>query len=368
MSTTKLLNALDRAGAKLTDGCATCKLSRRSFLTAATAAVGTSLLDSRIAAAVPNNRSIHPVIDFHAHMADKALQEKSGGFRQELGIVQRLLEPAGHLEDMDRYGIDKQVITMANAIQGISWGDARHDLEIHRRLNDEIADAWVGRYPQRFIGSFTLPLQDLDLSLNELDRCASQLKSKVVQLSSVTPDGVYMGDPKMFPFWEEIHRRGLIAFIHPHGNATDPPMDRYWMFNSIGQGIEEAKVMGSIIYEGLFERFPGVRIVVAHGGGFLPHDTGRMDRNVTAHAESAKNLSRKPSSYIKNFYFDSCVYSPDILDALVKIVGSDRIVLGGDYPVGEKDIEVDIRTAKTLTADDVNRILSRNAVKLLAIA
>lgn len=281
--------------------------------------------------------------------------------------VARLNSPALQIQDMDRVGVDCNVVGYSNAIHGISWGDAQADLEIHRRINDGLAERWVDAHPGRFIGAFGLPTQDLNLALPELERAVTQLGHKVLQVSSHTPEGIYYGDPRMDPLWEAVRHFGVTVFIHPHGQQNAPPLDQFALNNSVGQGIEEAKVMSSIIYQGVFEKFPGVKIVVAHGGGFLPHYYGRMDRNVTNVPGSTVNISRPPSAYLREFYYDSCVYSPEIMAALIRVVGVDRIVLGGDYPVAERNQIADLRATPGLSRRDLDMIMRRTPGALLNI-
>ena len=359
----------------MTVGCAHCGASRRSILRGLAGAVvaGASI---SAATSARSAGSALPVVDFHAHVVEPSLIPNAKGryfeifeeARRRPGWVGKLSEPRHQLADMDLHGVDCHVVGQSNAIQGISWGDAAHDLEIHRRINDGIAERWVAAHPGRFIGAFGLPTQDLKLAIPELERAVTKLGHKVLQVSSHTPDGIYYGDPRLHPLWEAIAHFDVTVFIHPHGQLDAPPLDRFGLNNSVGQPIEEAKVMSSIIYEGVFDRFPDVKIVVAHGGGFLPHYHGRMDRNVTNVPGSAEKISRLPSAYLRQFYYDSCVYSPDIMAALIKAVGTERIVLGGDYPVGAHDPVAALR--KTPAIDDVavDMILRRTSSRLLGLA
>ena len=355
-------SVLEAAGAQPA-ACGACTWSRRSVLAGA---IGLALANGQ-AGAQPSRAA--PVIDFHTHMCDRQLLQQKGGppGPAKPDVAARLFDPAAQISDMDRYGVDINVITMSNALQGISWGNAQQDLQIHRRINDEIATKWVGRYPQRFVGACTLPMQDLSLAIPEMERCVRQLGCKVVEISSATPDGIYYGDRRLRPFWEAVHALNITAFIHPHLNASAPPLDDFALANSVGQGIEEAKVMSSMIYQGLFDHLPNLKVVVAHGGGFLPHYYGRMDRNVDNMPASARLISRKPSEYLRSFYYDSCLYSPDILAALIKIVGIERIVLGGDYPVGGVDSVGELRQLKTLSNTDIALITRQTPAGLLGI-
>jgi aminocarboxymuconate-semialdehyde decarboxylase len=128
----------------------------------------------------------------------------------------------------------------------------------------------------------------------------------------------------------------VTVFVHPDG-AKDPWFFQWGMWNSLGQSLEEAKFMASVIYEGILESHPKLRLVIAHGGGYFPHNMGRLDRNVKNAPDSMRNIARKPSDFLKNVYYDTCLYDPTVLTALVKVVGSDRLLLGSDWPIGERD-------------------------------
>jgi aminocarboxymuconate-semialdehyde decarboxylase len=124
--------------------------------------------------------------------------------------------------------------------------------------------------------------------------------------------------------------------MHPDG-AKDPWFFQWGMWNSLGQSLEEAKFMASVLYEGILETYPRLKLVVAHGGGYFPHNMGRLDRNVKNAPHSMKNITHKPSEYLRNIYYDTCLYDPTVLSALIKIVGPDRLLLGADWPIGEAD-------------------------------
>ena len=149
---------------------------------------------------------------------------------------------------------------------------------------------------------------------------------------------------------------------------TDQKFQKFALWNGVGQPIEETLVMASIIYEGIFESFPDVKVVIVHGGGYLPHYMGRLDRNATAHPISMQNIKRVPSEYARCFYYDSCVYAPNVLEALMDRVGADRVVFGTDYPFGEQDPVGNIRKATDLYGADFEGIVSRTPAGILGIA
>ncbi len=290
-----------------------------------------------------------PVIDFHAHVLEPfglsrgwphnvasgfgAIAAPQAGGRADRAH-RRMLDPDALVQDMDAAGIDVSVISLSTVIAGTQWADPATDLALSRRANDHIAGL-VAAHPDRLVGSCSLPLQDLDRSLGELARCVGELRLRVVNLPAQVR-GAYLGDPRFGPLWDALAADALVAFIHPHG-VSDPWFRDYSLWNSVGQPIEEAKVLSSIIYEGVLERWPQLPIVVAHGGGFLPHYYGRHDRNVANRPETARNISRLPSDYLRGLYYDSCVYVPEVVERLVELAGADHVVMGSDHPVGEAD-------------------------------
>jgi aminocarboxymuconate-semialdehyde decarboxylase len=273
-------------------------------------------------------------------------------------LMARMMRPEAILEDMDARGIDKAVITSSTVLQGTSWADPATDAALCRRCNDTVGE-WVARFPERFVGSAVLPLQDVSLSLKELER----VKFRVVN-AGASYQGAYLGDPVFAPFWEAVHARGLVVWIHPEG-IRDPWFQRYALWNSAGQSIEEAKVMASLIYEGVMHRFPGLKVVIAHGGGYFPHYLGRMDRNTANRPDTVRNMGgKKPSEFLRHFHYDTCVYDPAVLKVLLERVGADRLVMGSDYPVGEKD-PVHFIKGMNLSDEDENLVCGGNAERLL---
>jgi aminocarboxymuconate-semialdehyde decarboxylase len=178
--------------------------------------------------------------------------------------------------------------------------------------------------------------------------------------------GRYLGHPELRPFWQAVNDRDLTVFLHPEG-VKDLWYQDYMLWNSVGQPLEETKAMCSMIYEGLFEQFPNLKIVVSHGGGYLPHYTGRLDRNVRTAPQTTKNITRKPSDYLRNFYYDTCVYDPQILAALIRRVGADRMVLGSDYPTGEVDPVGFVDASGMVSSAELAMISAGTAAKLLGI-
>ena len=321
-----------------------------------------------------------PVIDFHAHMLEAEVLARAQGKTvlsgfgtrpppivsgpQRTAMFEKMLNPARQVEDMDRVGIDINVISSSTVIQGTSWADPKAELELVRRVNDRAAE-WCAAFPRRFVGSFVLPLQDVDLSMGEFERAVRDLKLKVANLGA-NYGGLYLGHARFHPFWDAVARHDVTVFIHPEG-VKDLWFQDFGLWNSVGQPIEEAKVMSSIIYEGIFDKFPSVKIVMAHGGGYMPHYFGRLDRNVTNMPESARNISRKPSDYLGSFYYDTCTYSASVTEALVRRVGADRLVMGSDYAVGDPDPVASVKAVQNIDDKDRPMVTGGTAARLLGL-
>ena len=327
-----------------------------------------------IAPSVP----VTPVIDFHSHMLERSVFEASTNRTVFTGfgatpakaprpgaaqLMERMFDAKAVLADMDARGISMAVITSSTVLQGTSWADPDTDLALCRRCNDQAAD-WVAQYPGRFIGSFVLPMQDVPRAIAELER-ACELGLRVANLSS-SYNGIYMGDPLFHDFWAAMQEHGVTAWIHPEG-VRDPWFQRYALWNSLGQSIEEAKCMASLIYEGVMTKFPRLNVVMAHGGGYFPHYMGRLDRNTANRPDTVRNMDgQSPSAFLRRFYYDSCVYDPAVLKVLIERVGSDRIVMGSDYPVGEQDPVAWLKEAG-LSGQALIEVAGGNAARLLGL-
>ncbi|MDO0932265.1 amidohydrolase family protein [Streptomyces sp. DG2A-72] len=169
---------------------------------------------------------------------------------------------------------------------GCEWADPRTDLALDQRLDDANAQTRQA-HSGRVLGSITLPLQASDLALRELLRATDELGLRVVDMPA-NVRGTYVGHPSLWLVWEAITERGLVVFLHPHG-VTDPGYLDCALWNSVGQTVEEARALASIIFEGLLDHLPTLKIVISHGGGYLPCYCGRLDRNVHTIPNSARS-------------------------------------------------------------------------------
>jgi aminocarboxymuconate-semialdehyde decarboxylase len=318
------------------------------------------------------------VIDFHAHVLEPEAVKQCAPHSVATGFGARpmapgtpgfhlmagMLDPEIQIRDMDRKGIGRSVISTATVIQSTWWAEAALAAELDRRANHRIA-VWVKRYPARFTGTFTIPMHRMDAAMQELDYAVTKLGLRIANVSS-NAGGAYLGDPQFGEFWEAVVHHDLTVLIHPHG-VTDPRFQKFALWNGVGQPIEETMAITSLIYEGIFERFPGVKVVIVHGGGYLPHYSRRLDRNYTMHPMSAQNIRKIPTEYLRCLYYDSCVYGNDVLEALIRRVGAGRIVLGTDYPFGEDDPVGNIGRAEGISAEERRHIVSGTAAGILGL-
>lgn len=320
-----------------------------------------------------------PVIDFHVHALEPTVFQTSTNKTVFTGfganpvteprpgakaLIDRMFDAKTIIEDMDVRGIDRSVVTSSTVLQGTSWAEAQLDLSLCQRCNDQAA-AWVAAHPTRMVGSMVLPLQDVGMALQELRRAHEQLGLQVVNASS-SYKGIYLGDARFDAFWDEVAGRGLTVWVHPEG-VEDPWFQSYGLWNSLGQSIEETKCMGSLIYSGVMARYDSLKVVMAHGGGYFPHYLGRIDRNAVNRPDTVKNLDGKtPRDFLKSFYYDTCVYDPRVLEALISLVGTERLVMGSDYPVGEKT-PVQWLQQSGLEGEALAAVAGGNAANLLGL-
>lgn len=320
-----------------------------------------------------------PVVDFHVHALHAEVFKQSTNKTVFTGfganpvseprpgakaLLDRMFQPESIIEDMTARGIQYAVLTSSTVLQGTSWADAELDLSLCGLCNDQLS-AWARTYPERLVGSMVLPLQDVSKSLRELERAHQDLGMKVVNASS-SYHGVYLGDPRFQPFWQEVAARQLTVWIHPEG-VQDPWFQSFGLWNSLGQSIEETKCMASLIYNGVMARHPHLKVVMAHGGGYFPHYLGRVDRNAVNRPDSVQFLQGlTPRDFLGHFHYDTCVYDPVVLRALLALVGPQRLIMGSDYPVGEKNPVQWLKEAG-LQGEDLSAVAGGNAARLLEL-
>jgi aminocarboxymuconate-semialdehyde decarboxylase len=286
--------------------------------------------------------------------------------RQLVDIKPKMESVEERLADMDRMGVDIQALAIA-PYQTYYWADPALAAEVSRTINDDLADL-VDRYPDRFIGLGTVPLQDTDAAVAELRRCMSELGFKGLEIGT-NIEGEEISTPRLDPFWSAVEESGAVIFIHPTGFTHPQRLTEHYFFNVIGHPIENTLAIANLIFGGTLERFPALKIVVAHGGGYLPPYAGRMDHAYHAREDVREGLPKPPGDYLRQLYFDTMVFEPDQLSFLVQRYGADHIVLGTDYPydMGESDPVGLVARTPGLSDEQRAAICGGNAARLMGL-
>jgi len=315
------------------------------------------------------------VIDFHAHIVVPEVLDfayKDSLFAQAVAgpgaalaeeFRTRMTDNALRLKEMDAMGVDIQVISPSILQQCTYFAEPEAALKMERLGNERVAEA-VAQHPDRLVGLGSLPMQDANLAAQELERCVRDLKLKGVIISS-NVNGAEIGEEKFRPFWAKAEALGATIFIHPAG-SPDPRMRKHRLLITLGQPLEEAFAMSSLLYEGVMDAFPKLKIVMAHGGGFLPFYTGRHD-NDHRNRPQATRLKGDFSSYLPRFYYDTVLFNPDMLDFLATKVPTSHVFLASDYPFAEKRPVDYVRRAKKISRKDQDAILGANCARVMGI-
>jgi aminocarboxymuconate-semialdehyde decarboxylase len=295
--------------------------------------------------------TVTPCIDVHSHFFPRevldALRTEGGRYRTPLRIEadgtifvvtpERPYGPIGlgfydvdhRLKFMRAEGITTQVLC-APPFLFYYWLDARAALDIIRMENDAIAVA-VGKEPERFIGLGTVPLQDVGLAVRECERIAGRSLRGVEIGSNV--DGRDLDAPEFWPFFEAAEALGLAILIHGGNVAAGDRMDDYHLRNLVGFPVDTTLAAARLIFSGVLDRFPDLRICIAQAGGFLPYVTGRLDHGYAVRPECRRFIAQAPSEYLRHrLYFDTITHSPRVLRLLLDTVGAARVMLGSDFP------------------------------------
>ena len=326
-----------------------------------------------------------PVVVVHTHLgvpAAEALVAGTAGMAAELAAEQaghspaslelnreqlnRLLPVIGdrdaRLAAMAAMGVDVQVVGPMPMHH--SWADRTLAAEYSRAVNEGIA-AFCAVMPDRFTGLASVPLQHPDLAVDELAH-AVKLGLRGVSLST-TVAGRELADPAHEDFWAAVQRSDVAVLIHPWGCSLGSRLATSYLGNIVGQPVETTVALSHIIFSGLLDRYPRLRLCACHGGGYLPTYAGRSDHAWQVRPD-ARTCQDPPSSYLRRMWFDSLVYTPTALEHLVAVAGADRVVLGTDYPwdMGVGDPVQRVRAA-ALTEGQRLDILGRTAAGLLRL-
>lgn len=327
------------------------------------------------------------VIDLHNHIATPACQQLVEGLASPLmdpftfyagdetraynaahfaALVPKLTDPARRLEDMERMGVDLQVLSVAPP-QYYYWADPTLGKKLARMQNEHLAGL-VSGHPDRFMGLATVPLQDVDAAVAELDHAVNALGLRGVEICT-NVNGLDLDDRRFRPFFTAVADLEVVVLLHPHGFTQAERLMDYYLTNVIGNPLESTIAVTKMIHGGLFEALPALKLCVVHGGGYLPFYASRMDHAWEQRPEGRHHIpDRRPSDYLRRIHVDCLVYDQAHLGFLVAQMGADRVVVGTDYPydMGFYD-PVGLIEKAPLTAEDQQAILGGNAARLLGL-
>ncbi len=232
--------------------------------------------------------------------------------------------------DMERTGVDKQVLSTIPVLFNY-WAKAADALDTSRFFNDHIAQT-AKDAPERFIGLGTVPLQDTDLAIQEMMRCIRELGLAGVEIGT-NINGLNLSDPRFRPFFAAAEKLGCALFIHPWEMMGESQMEEYWLPWLVGMPAETTRAICSLIFGGVFESHPNLRVAFAHGGGSFPYTLGRIQHGFDVRPDLvAKDNTTPPQSYLGKFWVDSLVHDKRALAFLIEVMGEDAVCLGSDYP------------------------------------
>ncbi len=360
--------------------------SRRQFLANAAAATGVafcgcSLLDAAHAQQpagpaklpVAVNGTKVKTIDIHSHClfheAEKLMGDDNAAFHATVkGAPQAFITLAERLAAMDAMAVDMEVLSV-----NPFWYKKERDLaaEICKVQNEKLAELCASK-PDRFAAFASIALQYPDLAVQQLDTAVKKQRLKGAAIGG-TVAGVDFSDPKFHPVWAKAEELGAVLFIHPQ---SPPELAKRlagngWLGNTIGLPTETTIALSHLIFEGTLDKFPGLKVLSAHGGGFLPSYADRSDHACfvnPAGCDPNIKLKKQPTEYLKQLYFDALVFTPEALRHLAAQVGASQIMLGSDHPYPWEQHPVDAILATTSLSDqDKLAILGGNAARVLGI-
>ncbi len=244
------------------------------------------------------------------------------------GVTPPMTDVALRLEDMDRVGIDVEVVSLSTP--NVFFTDASHQPEIARMVNDSYAEL-ILKHPTRFKGFASIPMDAPEAALDELHRAIDELKMNgVILLSNIS--GKPLTSPEYRPFFAEANRLKLCILLHPMLPANTEPFREYVLGPIVGFMFDTTLAVARMCFDGMFREFPDIRWIVAHLGGAVPYLMERMDNGWRDFTECRAKIDELPSTYLKRLYYDTVNFNPHMLHMVREMIGSDHMVMGSDYP------------------------------------
>jgi aminocarboxymuconate-semialdehyde decarboxylase len=275
-------------------------------------------------------------------------------------------DPGSRLSDCASHGVDVQVLSTV-PIMFSYWAKPADTLDLARLLNEHIASV-CAEHPKRFIGLGTVPMQDPDIASRELERCVTKLGLAGIEIGSHV-NGMNLNHPKVVPVLEAAQDLGAAIFVHPWEMMGRERMEKYWLPWLVGMPAETSLSICSMIFGGIFERLPRLRIAFAHGGGAFPATLGRIEHGFRVRPDlCAVDNEHNPRDYLGKFYVDSLVHDAAMLEYMIGLMGAESIALGSDYPfpLGE-EVPGSLIESMNLEPDVRERLLAGTALEWLGL-
>lgn len=332
---------------------------------------------------VVSQRGQHLAVDIHAHLNVAASEERlrvdfpdlprglpfscaasdavNAKMFQEIGG--KLNGVSERLVDMDRLGVDVQALS-PNPGQYYYFTPPELGRELAQITNEGIAGA-VGQAPKRLVGIGTVPLQNTEMAITEMRRCVDELGLRGIEIGT-SVGGRELADPALRPFFQTADELGILLLLHPLGFTHGERLSEHYLNNLIGNPLESTIALSHLIFGGVLDELPGLKLCVVHGGGYLPSYWGRMDHAWHTRPDCREHIARAPSSYLQQVWLDTLVFDQRQLAALVEHHGAARLCMGSDYPfdMGEPD---PVGLLSQLSPDSRAQIMGRNAADLLGL-
>ncbi|PZR35056.1 amidohydrolase family protein [Caulobacter segnis] len=343
-----------------------------------------SLCEHRQRKPIPvEQRGRHLVVDLHCHLNVMAAAAVIRAQVSDPPDPLRFMSPASkavmkqlfgqigpklngvteRIADMDRLGVDVQAISPSPG-QYYYFAPPELGREAARATNDGVAAA-VGQHPDRLVGLGTAPMQNTEMAIAEMRRCVKDLDLRGIQIGA-NINRRELSDPEFRPFFAAAEELGVLVFLHPLGFTHGERLAEHYLDNIIGNPLESTIALSHLIFGGVLQDHPGLKLCVAHGGGYLPGYWGRMDHAYRAREDCRQHICCEPSSYLRKVWLDTLVFDKVQLDALVRSHGADRLCLGTDYPFDMAEPDP-VGFHDQLSEADAAKMLGLNAAELLGL-
>lgn len=279
-------------------------------------------------------------------------------------LFDEFVDPETKLQAMDRKHLDVSVLSPPPTLF-YYWADTKTGSRICRLINDGIAE-FVGSNLQRFRGMGIVPLQDVDLAIAELDRIVNEHGFRAVEIGT-SIERLQLTDEKFRPFLARAEELDVLVFTHPYYVGAKQGLEDYYLTNLIGNPLDSTIMVANLAFSGRLDEFSRLKLCVAHGGGFVPYQVGRLEHGFKVRTETKAKTETPPLELVRRLIFDTVVFNPQALRYLIDVVGADHVALGSDAPfdMGDEDPLGSVDAVAGLSSDEREKITSGTSRTLL---